>query len=1158
LALMGVAANAFAQEITRDRVHVSAIGAPGQWTGFTLTDAGKPIVAVRWDSLGVFRAKSVEARDGRLRFTISVNDGALAADGRVSVRFQKADDYPEVSLDLRIRRFDAVKWEQAHGKAPVHFLAAALPGAPIFHGGGGWPIATPAIDRYPMLGIAPANRKIASEYSENWTYAPSAAAHAVPMAGLWHPDRSLYVGYAFYGSRLAGETPPGVGLAYCWRSARLNEFITLVLPYGIPHRRLRYPRSGDRFAAHFTLLFSTRLPSEADPNAFCSAFAWKRYAALMPSVPNWNDLSWLPAQFRVQDFGRAGYPRLIERHAGDGFIRKGTLLGVGANWLWPLDIGGAPSPDMVAGLRADLATLERYAQRMTVGGDECVYWQWPLEGDWQPQWGAGVPTLHNVYGTKCALAFLDAYRNDHDTSRLAYVDGALRWLKHILYTRNCYPDVPDGMFAWDAAPFVTFCLRYGDTFRNDPKRADMVALADRLARSLAYRCLAMYCSDNDPTDNIDSSWMMGGNAGDYWVGIGSANELWEMTAGILLAYTATGDPVLGQQVRGILDRWHRLFREGYYRSVLDWGDRFAEIWALCDGVPNFPKGSRARFGGLWGGLEQLIYPPGGATVRVVCRQKAAMAFNTDADRAVVADYRADDDASFAFRLVGRQRREDTRSVAVTWPFADLRSSTVRVNGRVVEPKRFDGRADTLLVPNVPNGAVIQVGELPASAPALPCAPAKTHNRWSSARLAGFETVDLRTAANEPIDMDWLVNTDTAGWEGGLKWVLGVPFVLLEPGIENRPVGVSGTASLRAGGRRFFALVSPGTVGSELALRLDNGARVEVPVGTRLVTAIEAWPPCFHWRVELAAVPIPAGRSVRAMEARRCTVFAATMAHESADLARADAAMAAQRVADLTAIALQAARERINSGLRQIGGAAVLPMPPGHDNTPPSLFGAALAQGRLTLLTTGQYVDPVQFNARRYPVAFVFGDENYLQTVREYGDGDRAIIRYLREGGTLVSMVGGPTPFAYNEKNVLLPSYPQFGFALCGQGGTRRPDQPELLAMWEKPPAGRRFVFRRTASRTALPHVPAQFPFYDTGDLRWRPIANLWSPGEADYTPLLTLYDRQGRSHGDGAAIVRFRQGPLAGGRVVYVWMRLWSDTRFGNGLIEDVLQVIRQ
>lgn len=1144
-------------EIKKGKTCIVPIKSGNTVIGFSIKEKERRLASIFWDSLGAIYPSRCEKRGNTLTFTnFRTHPSIILSDCLLQISFSTYDDYPEVYFRLQIKDFNRELWESNFGKIPFHFLACSLPGALIFHGGGGWVIATPNLDPYPLLGISYEGRKIASEWSENWTYAPSISAHAQPVAGLWNPNKKLYVGYSFYESRLKGEKPPEVGIAYCWNSKKVREFITLVLPYAKPHRQFRYPKKGDIIEGHFTLIYSTALSSHDDPNAFCNEFAWRRYSYLMPSVPPYSDLSWLPVPYRLEKFQHPPFYGLIQEHPGDSFIKKGTLLGIGTSWLWPLDyFYEKGDKEAIEILHRDLERLVEYAQRVDIEGEQCIYWQWPLEGDWQDFWGKGVPTLHNIHGTLCALAFLDAYRNEGNPRYLPYIDGTLLWLKHILFTRNCYPDVPDGMFAWDAAPFATFCIKYADTFRKDPGRKELVALAEKLTRSLVYRCLAMFSSDNDPYDNIDSSWMMGGNAGEFWIGIGSANELWEMTAGVLLAYISTGDPVLGQYLRGILERWHWLFRDSpFHKSVLEWDGEFAEIWALCDGVPGYEKNQRSKFGGLWGGLEQLIYPPAGAKARVVCRQKSALAFAIDGVHTTIDEYRADEDANFSFKIVSKLEGEFP--LAITWPFVDLRKKIVKVNGVSLQVKTFPERPDTLLIPNVRNKDTIQVGDISSSNPVIPCRIAKERKVWSPLTVSPeFLQIDLTKAVNKRIKRDWLDNSSWAGYEGGLKWIFGVPFVLIEPGFENCPASFYGELNIKVNGEwdYLFALVGDVNPSSRIVIEYSSG-KTKVLKSQDGITAIEGWPPIFTWRLIFFCAPFQG--EIRKIKVENCSLFALTLAKKGKRLSMILSAIDRGREEEKAREKKREQSERIAGYLEKIGKCAILPLPPGHDNTPPEVFYSALKAGFLYPLSPEELVNPEIFNVKSFPILFVFGDESYIQTVKEEGDGDKAIINFLKNGGIIVSFASGPTPFAYNEKGDLLPSYYRFGFTLCGSGGTKPPEDPKAYAMWEKPPAGEKLTFRRNPNQRIVINVPDEFPFYDSGDLRWRPMGNFWFPDEVDYIPFISLYDSEGRTRGEGAVMVSFKRGELAPGRVVYVWFRLWQDKRFGDDLIEDIVRAI--
>lgn len=181
-------------EIKKGETSIALIKEGNKIAGFFLKAKGKPIASIYWDSLGVLHPSRFEEKDNSLIFRDFKTHPSLSlSDSYLRISFSSKDDYPEIYFRLKIKGFDPLKWESAFGKIPFHFLACSLPGASIFQGGGGWSIATPNIDPYPLLGITPEARKIASEWSENWTYAPSIEAHAQPVAGLWHPEKKLYI-----------------------------------------------------------------------------------------------------------------------------------------------------------------------------------------------------------------------------------------------------------------------------------------------------------------------------------------------------------------------------------------------------------------------------------------------------------------------------------------------------------------------------------------------------------------------------------------------------------------------------------------------------------------------------------------------------------------------------------------------------------------------------------------------------------------------------------------------------------------------------------------------------------------------------------------------------------------------------------------------------
>lgn len=215
-----------------------------------------------------------------------------------------------------------------------------------------------------------------------------------------------------------------------------------------------------------------------------------------------------------------------------------------------------------------------------------------------------------------------------------------------------------------------------------------------------------------------------------------------------------------------------------------------------------------------------------------------------------------------------------------------------------------------------------------------------------------------------------------------------------------------------------------------------------------------------------------------------------------------------------------------------GHLAVLPAP-GLGRLDATPVGRTLCEAGLaphvTSLAPAQLTDTNFFTARRFPVALYLGGESYFQTVRQTGDGDAALRQYLAGGGTLLVLPSGPMPLFYNQAG-----QPVSGFAVVGLNLG--------AGAFENPPPQLKPSFRVATNQDVLRWPPIELPFPGAweADQRWRPSR---APGGAEtrYTPLATLRDDRGGNHGDGAALLEFTNGPLRGGRVLYVWASLLAD-----------------
>ena len=204
----------------------------------------------------------------------------------------------------------------------------------------------------------------------------------------------------------------------------------------------------------------------------------------------------------------------------------------------------------------------------------------------------------------------------------------------------------------------------------------------------------------------------------------------------------------------------------------------------------------------------------------------------------------------------------------------------------------------------------------------------------------------------------------------------------------------------------------------------------------------------------------------------------------------------------------------------------------------AVFWLAATGVALRELSWRDVLDPVLFNARQLPVVVYAGAESYVQTVREKGDVDKAILRYLAEGGLLVALPTGPFPFYYNESGEAVVSAGRFGFPIGGSGAFGRADVAPAATVrgWETPPEGVKLAFQLDTERLA--GLPKSVPFPDTGDPRWRPCTGAVLPEGDVYLPLARLVDDRGHHYGDGVAYIEHKVSPPRGGKNIYAWKRM--------------------
>jgi len=171
--------------------------------------------------------------------------------------------------------------------------------------------------------------------------------------------------------------------------------------------------------------------------------------------------------------------------------------------------------------------------------------------------------------------------------------------------------------------------------------------------------------------------------------------------------------------------------------------------------------------------------------------------------------------------------------------------------------------------------------------------------------------------------------------------------------------------------------------------------------------------------------------------------------------------------------------------------------------------------------------------QQYPILLHCGGESYRRSVRRVGDVDAGLVSYLKTGGCIAFLPSGPWPFYYDENHQRVNRSRDFGLT--------------LRIGWEKPPSDAELNF--VQPQRFLPHVPEQFPFPTSGDLRWRPF--FADDSHTGHISLLQLRDGDENYLGDAAAYADLRMG----GRIVYAWFGL-LDGPHAEGLLYDLFDLV--
>ncbi len=1170
-----------AMEISSGSLRISAVRQGANWVGFNLYAHGRLVAPVRLSSNRIIIAKfcKVERNPARLVFSsLQALPGCgleLGKRDNISVTLVPKIRYPRLAFHITVRRFNSSKWLAVVGKSPFHFLSLYMPQAMAWHAMG-WLNATPLADRFPLLeDVHIGSPELSAyHYNRNWSYTPALGAQPVPVIGLWAPQKSLYAGYEFQSTRMTDNSEKFVATGYCWKEALAGktvaydrQFVSLVYPYGgVRYQYLVFPKPGDYIASHCYLIWSQSLPAYKDPNEMLWSFLWKRYRAYLPQVPKRVDLSWIPGGDRLKDFNGppdwdfiGGVEKQFQTHGSRLIYGWNTvdesmvdvpyrdndttqlnhlhqvaneLVGY-AKWFRIPEIGTNPTRF----LPGPPATHGK-----PLPSDIACYWEKPLTGSWTPDWGgAAVTTLHNCNGLVAGRLLMDLYRDEGDAQYLPFVQGAFHWARDWAWERNGFADVPSSPFAIDGSVCESFCLDYYFTFKNNPLYASDAKEALRLARSFAYRYMTMWPSDNNRDDNMDSAFLWSGNSGCDWIGTPSANEICEDLDTLGMVAVETGDPILMYALQGSFDRWSVLYQDTYHRSIEDYpSSEMVEQYGLFPGNPYW-EGKRSNYG--FSQPFPMEWPVGTTKMRILCGEKAAMAFDKDGADTGVTGYRYQPAGNLLFKVTGSVKTPF--SVSLTCPFVDISDKQVAI---IKAGKRTELHAGTdfirppqalwsLTINNVSCGDEVVIGNPKAGLPALPSEPPLTRPLPSYAPPSGFQFARLRF--NVVPDTSWSRLNSWSGLWRGVRWVCGVPFELAP----------ASKKSAMKGRRRLlyplkadavFLLFSDGS-GPAPELILRSGKRVAVS-SDHTGLAWRAWPPIYTARLLMGWASM-SNDEVVAVDARSRLIFACT----GVRMDRINKVDLDYCVADLRRLkSFDRFVSDIRSSLADVPRNSFAIIPPIGSSAAAALFGATgLSYDKADILTPDELVDPNYFNPKKFPIAFfVDGGEDYIQTVKTPDDAADAVVNYVKNGGMLVYMVGGPSPMAYGTgPNGYIQTIPA--------PLTNRMDFPLENTIETLP--NDKLTVEEIPGQTVIPNLAKSFP-YPAGDPRLRALVKTHFPTGVVYQPIYRVVGASGKSYGVASAMMSYP----GGGRILYISDVLTSDPKYGPPLIAGALEWIKK
>jgi hypothetical protein len=583
-------------------------------------------------------------------------------------------------------------------------------------------------------------------------------------------------------------------------------------------------------------------------------------------------------------------------------------------------------------------------------------------------------------------------------------------------------------------------------------------------------------------------------------------------------------------LRGILQRFPQLYRPLYEDSLADYGgDALTEGLGLFDGSgPG--RGRRYNYG--FTASLCMNEPVGNSRLRVVAGARACIAFCKDGADKDAVDYKTDGDGACSFRIVAA--RPEAFDVSFSCPNVDISRFPVTVNGRTLnesEARRPVQAPSSLYLTALRDGDVVTIGKLPDGLRATNFTTLRTYSEGKKRPHSAGSFVMTPVPGEVALPQDWNDLHSFAGLVPGEHWIFGVPYWLEDRAATN-PIPIQSLP----GGSTLFAAYVPKR-GSAPRLILSGGEAQ--PLAGQPAVAWRAWPPIFDRKILFDRTEVAPGAKVKALDPNGSLLMAFTVCQGDARTLAAVTNALAAAAAD---VEIERRDEQRLAGMRRVfarlpdGKIALLP---DAKAGPGANFAARTGlRKKWVRLAPQDFVSAAKFNAARFPVAFYLGDERYLRTVNEDGDGEATLVRYLAGGGTLVLLSSGPYPLFYGDP-------------LGAESGPPSPVLPRWGLPLTMETAPEKVLARTAPAQKILRSVPARFAFL-AGDTRLRAGQPSQYDAANHYTPMIEVVNDNEDARGDAAFYVELGAGPAKGGKLLYLWSSLLASPQ-GNAIMDDTV-----